>query len=88
MASRRARRTAASRTAGSGALGIDDAVDVAGPDVERRDPGRRVGRREDDEADAAAQRFVLRLAQLVAHDTAGNRAVLRLDHDAQVRAPR
>ena len=86
-ASRRASRIAASSVAGSGVVGVDDAVDVVADQVERRDPGRRVGRRED--GDRHGRSAVLPgLAQLVAHRAHRHRAVLGLDHDPQVAAAR
>ena len=66
-------------------LGIEDAVDVAGADIERRDPGRRMGRREHDQGDGRIA-VGARLAQLVAHGPAGDGPVLGLDDHADVGA--
>ena len=86
-ASRRASRTAASSVAGSGRLRVDDAVDVVAEHGERRDAGRCVRRREDDQPDRRAA-VLLGLAQLVADGPHRHRAVLRLDDDPQVAAAR
>ena len=83
----RARRTAASSVAGSGALGIDDAVHVATDHRERRDPGRGMGRREHRDRDGRTP-VLAGLAQLVTHRAHRHRPILGLDHDAQVAAAR
>ena len=68
-------------------LGIEHAVDIARPHVERGDPGRGMQRREDHEADGRCA-IGLGLAQFVAHHAAAHGAILRLDDDAQVRTAR
>ena len=64
---------------------VDDAIDVAGPDVERGDARRGMQGREDDQPDDRAA-VRLGLAELVADGPARHRPVLGLDHDPQVGA--
>ena len=66
---------------------VHDAVDVAQADVERREAGRRVRRREDDEADAGIP-VPPRFGELLAHRAPRDAPVLALDDDAQRRTAR